>query len=110
MQNLIHQWAKDRGLAGGHPQVQGLKVSEEVGELASALLKKQSLATIQDAIGDVYIALEVLSMQLGTNVRECTQIAYSDIKDRQGKMVDGNFIKNDDLGGGYYYDTTGQGD
>ena len=110
MQNLIHQWAKARGLDGGHPYAQGLKVMEEAGELASALLKKQSLATIQDAIGDVNIALEVLAMQLGTNVRECTELAYKDIKDRQGRMVDGNFIKDADLGGGYYYDTDGQGD
>ena len=34
----------------------------------------------------------------GTNADSCLQIAYDAIKDRKGKMVDGVFVKEEDLG------------
>lgn len=34
---------------------------------------------------------------LGYTLEECVQIAYNDIKDRKGKMVNGVFIKEGDL-------------
>ena len=33
----------------------------------------------------------------GTNAESCLQIAYDAIKDRKGKMIDGVFIKEEDL-------------
>ncbi|MBL5001779.1 hypothetical protein CUZ91_2862 [Enterococcus xinjiangensis] len=36
-------------------------------------------------------------MQKGTNVQECLEMAYNEIKGRTGKMVDGVFVKSSDL-------------
>lgn len=36
-------------------------------------------------------------MQKGTNVQECLELAYNEIKGRTGKMVDGVFVKSEDL-------------
>jgi len=33
----------------------------------------------------------------GTNADSCLQIAYDAIKDRKGKMIDGGFVKEEDL-------------
>lgn len=99
MEQLIRQWAIDRELDLGHPYAQYIKMAEEMGELAEALTKKQSYDDVKDAIGDVFVTLVILAQQLDTSVAECSQIAYNVIKDRQGKMVDGTFIKEADLGG-----------
>lgn len=100
MEQLIRQWAIDKELDKGHPYSQYIKMMEEQGELAEALIKKQSYDDVKDAIGDVFVTLVILAQQLDTSVAECSQIAYDVIKDRQGKMVDGIFIKEADLGGG----------
>ncbi|EHQ9055846.1 DUF1642 domain-containing protein [Enterococcus faecium] len=36
-------------------------------------------------------------MQKGTNIQECLEMAYNEIKGRTGKMVDGVFVKSSDL-------------
>lgn len=43
--------------------------------------------------------LTVLAYRLGTNLEECLQSAYDEIKDRRGKMINGVFIKESDLNG-----------
>ena len=31
----------------------------------------------------------------GTTLEECLEVAYNDIKDRKGRMVDGIFVKDE---------------
>ena len=88
----IKQWAKDRNLHEQDPKVQLSKLMEESGELARAILKDDTNEQI-DAIGDITVVLIVLSMQLGLDYSKCVELAYSIIKDRKGKIVDGVFIK-----------------
>jgi len=33
----------------------------------------------------------------GLTMEECLEVAYNDIKDRKGKMIDGVFVKEADL-------------
>lgn len=49
--------------------------------------------SLKDAIGDSIVTLIVLCLQLGYDVEECLTIAYNDIKDRKGVMIDDNFVK-----------------
>ena len=89
----VIEWATERGLVKEeNAPKQFIKLTEEVGELASALLKKDPYETI-DAIGDINIVLIILCEQLGVNYKECLESAYNEIKDRKGKLVDGSFIK-----------------
>ena len=80
------------------PRAQALKLGEEFGELFEGLAKNNDELT-KDAIGDIYVVLTILSQQLGFTIEECIDIAYDEIKDRRGKMIDGVFVKESDLDG-----------
>lgn len=99
MQDLtekIRTWAIVRGLDEADPTKQILKLAEELGETASAM-SRGHLDLMKDGIGDIYVVLTILSMQLGTSIEECAGIAYNEIKDRKGEMVNGVFVKESDL-------------
>lgn len=90
----IVQWANDRNLiAGGTPQAQMLKMTEEVGELAHGIARDDR-PLIKDAIGDCVVVLTILAAQHGLSLGECAESAYDEIKDRKGRMVDGVFVKD----------------
>lgn len=93
----VNEWAISRGLDKGNPKVEWMKVTEEVGEIRDVFLKPHDFAdpewSLKDAIGDSIVTLVVLCLQLGYDVEDCLTIAYNDIKDRQGVMIDDNFIK-----------------
>ena len=95
--NLIEnvtQWAHDKGiLVADNAPKQMLKVLEEVGETAGALLKSKD-EEIKDGIGDSFVTLIILSKQLGLEPTECLEAAWNEIKDRKGKTENGVFIKN----------------
>lgn len=92
----IEQWAVDKGLEKAQPEKQMLKLTEEVGELAQGLAKG-NLDQVIDSIGDVYVVLTILSMQMDLDIKDCIAAAYAEISDRKGKMINGVFIKQEDL-------------
>ena len=99
MDNLIEKvekWFIDRGLYKADPTKQVLKLYEEMGEVSAGLVRND-IGEVIDGIGDVLVVLIGLSMQLGFSVEECLSIAYNEIKDRKGKLVNGVFIKENDL-------------
>lgn len=96
---LIKQWAEDRNLQTADPNKQMLKLGEEFGELCQGMAKSNKEQVI-DSIGDIYVVLTILSMQLGLNVEDCISGAYEEIKDRKGKMINGVFVKQSDLSEG----------
>jgi NTP pyrophosphatase (non-canonical NTP hydrolase) len=73
---------------------QMLKVLEEVGETAGALLKSNE-DEIKDGIGDSFVTLIILSRQLGLTPEECLEAAWNEIKDRKGKTQGGVFVKDE---------------
>lgn len=93
----VNEWAISHGLDKGNPKIEWMKVTEEVGEIRDVFLKPHDFVdpewSLKDAIGDSIVTLVVLCLQLGYDVEECLTIAYNDIKDRQGVMIDDNFIK-----------------
>lgn len=94
----IEQWAFDRGLTGGDPHKQVLKLGEEFGELCEAFTKERYGQAI-DSIGDMFVVLTILARQIDISLEECVQVAYGEIKDRKGVMVNGVFVKESDLKG-----------
>lgn len=97
----VNDWAISHGLDKGNPKVEWMKVTEEVGEIRDVFLKPHDFAdpewSLKDAIGDSMVTLIVLCLQLGYDVEECLTIAYNDIKDRKGVMIDDNFVKEKPL-------------
>ena len=69
-----------------------LKVLEEVGETAGALLKNKNQEII-DGLGDSFVTLIILCYQLGLEPKDCLQTAWDEIKNRKGKTVNGTFIR-----------------
>jgi len=91
--NDIRAWAEDRGIyKTGDSKTQYVKLMEEAGELAQALLKKDR-PEIVDAIGDMVVVLTNLAKLEGFNIEYCVKSAYDVIKSRQGKMINGTFVK-----------------
>lgn len=93
---LIKKWATERDLMFGKPTAQMVKLMEEVGELANGINKDRE-GQIIDSIGDIYVVLVILCMQLDLDINDCIKAAYDEIKDRKGKMVNGLFVKEEDL-------------
>lgn len=95
--NKVNDWAVSHGLDKGNPKTEWMKVTEEVGEIRDVFLKPHDFVdpewSLKDAIGDSIVTLIVLCLQLGYDVEECLTIAYNDIKDRKGVMIDDNFVK-----------------
>ncbi len=90
----ILEWAEPKGLL--NPQLapqQFMKLSEEIGELANAILKGNKIEQI-DALGDIKVVITILAEQLGFDIDECEEIAYQEIKNRTGKTINGTFIKD----------------
>ena len=90
----LREWASKRGLLSASPEKQFIKLLEEVGELAEALLKKEK-ASIIDAIGDCIVVLTILAAQEGLLIEDCIEFAYLSIKDRKGSLRNGVFVKED---------------
>ncbi|MGH1772062.1 MazG-like family protein [Enterococcus casseliflavus] len=93
---LVEQWAKNKALDKADPSKQMLKVVEETGEVAAALARNDQDA-LRDGIGDVVVTLIILALQSDMDIYECLNVAYDEIKDRTGKMVNGVFVKSSDL-------------
>jgi len=92
--DLIRQWAEERGLyEHGDPKTQALKLVEEVGEIARAVLK-DDIDEVIDGIGDAVVVLTNLAELHDISIEECIASAYGVISKRTGKMVNGTFKKD----------------
>ena len=93
-EELIRQWHQDRNLIeGSTDKDQYLKLIQEAGELSDSLCKGKD---IRDDVGDMLVVLINILTRYKLTLSECLAVAYDDIKDRKGKMVDGVFIKEGD--------------
>jgi len=92
--DLIRDWADERGLYdNGDPKTQALKLMEEVGEIARAVLKDDFDEAV-DGIGDAVVVLTNLAELIGAPIEMCIDEAYDVISKRTGKMVNGTFVKD----------------
>lgn len=91
----IAQWHHDRNLiAGSTDKDQYMKLIQEAGELSDNICKGKDL---KDDIGDMLVVLINIAERNQHTIEECLEVAYNDIKDRKGKMIDGVFVKEADL-------------
>ena len=90
---LIEQWHEDRNLiAGSTDKDQVLKLIQELGELSDSVCKEKDM---RDDLGDMLVVMINIMKRNNITIEECLQKAYDDIKDRQGRMVDGIFVKEE---------------
>jgi NTP pyrophosphatase (non-canonical NTP hydrolase) len=90
----VEEWAEAKGiLAHATTLRQSEKTLEETNELICAILNEDS-AEIKDAIGDIMVTIIIQAKMQGLTIEECLQSAYDVISKRTGKMMNGQFIKD----------------
>ena len=97
LEKLVIEWAKEKGiLEKGTPLAQWNKTAEEVNELNDALFD-DNREEIIDALGDILVTIIIQSEMQGLKLEECLESAYNVIAKRKGKMIDGQFVKEDSV-------------
>jgi NTP pyrophosphatase (non-canonical NTP hydrolase) len=90
----VSQWHRDRNLIeGSTDKDQVLKLTQELGELSDSVCKNED---IRDDIGDMLVVMINIIERNNLTLTACLEKAWSDIKNRKGKMVDGIFVKEND--------------
>lgn len=93
---IINRFTKIGIVKPDNAKTQFMKVTEELGELAEGI-NKDKPQQVKDSLGDVLVTLILLAEDLNLNLLDCLNFAWSEIKDRKGKVKDGSFVKESDL-------------
>lgn len=108
----VEEWFLHRNLQILDGSGQLVKLQEEVDELKQAFWQYETVDLMNenatdalmeyrsdevDAVGDILVVLIGYCMQRNLDIQECLELAYKEIKDRKGKVVDGIFVKEADL-------------
>ena len=96
LEGLTIQWSEDRGIIkNSNSLTQFAKLVSEVGELADNIAKGRD---IEDDIGDCLVVLCNIAKMNNTNLTNCWNKAYEDIRYRKGYLnKNGTFIKEGDI-------------
>ena len=116
LSKLVVEWGKSKGILDSSTALRQLdKTQEELDETREALEKlnnfnyqrdlmedlgmptsnkKDILAEVKDGIGDMLVTIILLSEMVEFDTTYCLEAAYDVIKQRTGKMVDGQFVKD----------------
>tara|TARA_R100000278_G_scaffold122812_1_gene110056 strand:+ start:1049 stop:1351 length:303 start_codon:yes stop_codon:yes gene_type:complete len=90
----IRGWANDKGIyEKGDIKTQYIKLQEECGELAKAIINNDDIEII-DAIGDCVVVLTSIAYFNDCKIEDCINTVYNVINKRKGKMINGSFVKN----------------
>ena len=104
----VRQWGIDKGITGPHGTGTLLgqlsKTQEELTETRDAAIRRMdnlpgSVARINahadliDGIGDTVVTLILAADMAGLTIEDCLAAAYSEIANRKGTMINGQFVK-----------------
>ena len=92
----VRLWAEEKGLVSADPAVQFMKMSEELGEVAQAYTRNLR-DELEMELGDLLITIVIFAEQNGINLENALKKAYEKIANRNGKVIGGTFIKEEDL-------------
>ena len=94
LEAVVEVWAHEKGiLAKATPMAQSLKTLEETTELITAI-NNDDREEIIDAMGDIMVTLIIQAKMQGLSLEECLESAYNVITKRTGKMINGQFVKD----------------
>ena len=90
----VWEWFDEKGLKD--PMVQFVKMEEECGELAHELTRgRTSSREVVDALGDILVTVIGLCHHLHIPPQAALTLAYNEIKDRKGKVINNSFVKEE---------------
>jgi NTP pyrophosphatase (non-canonical NTP hydrolase) len=95
LEALVITWAHQKGiLDNGTPRAQASKTVEEVQELIDAI-DTNNKPEIEDALGDILVTIIIQAEMQEVSLIDCLESAYNVISKRTGKMVNGQFLKDE---------------
>lgn len=111
LETLVIDWAREKGILDkATPLAQAEKTFEEVQELIEAVevqeegleefenskgKKVNTKEEIKDALGDILVTIIIGAELQGLKLTDCLESAYNVISKRTGKMVNGQFVKDE---------------
>ena len=100
LEALVLQWADDKGiLENGTKLGQADKTLEEAYEIRDAIVSESLIGgfkeQIIDGIGDTLVTLIIQAEMNNVDILDCLETAYTEIAGRQGKMINGQFVKDE---------------
>ena len=101
----LEQQIKNGAQIEASPQeLELLLLAHSLGEIAQKLYNhvfhdETQLPFIRTELFLLHGQIHTLAIHNGTSADDCLQIAYDEIKNRKGKMIDGVFVKDGDLNG-----------
>jgi len=106
----VVKWANNKGiLEKGTPLAQQSKTEEEVAETREALFAQRNKLNyyynskgvfcdtsdeITDGIGDILVTILIQCKMQNLNPLDCLETALNIIENREGKMINGQFVKD----------------
>lgn len=91
---LVWEWFEQKGLKD--PVMQMVKVQEEVGELAHEISRnKLQDPETEDTLGDILVTVIGMCHHLHYHPAHALGVAYNEIKNRKGKVIEGSFVKDE---------------
>ena len=94
--DAVRQWGRDKGINNADKQL--LKVFEETNEITREFVRgRYNTPEVIDSLGDSMVTLIILADIVGYDIRDCLAEAYGVISKRDGKNIDGSFVKSEDL-------------
>lgn len=117
LKELVLEWADDKDLLHEeNAEKQFMKFIEEVFEfnfeteksknyedvchhlkIEGSLAKTRNKRDMMLEMGDIFVTLIILCEDLEIDPVVCLEMAYKKISKRQGKTINGNFVKSEDL-------------
>ena len=116
LSKLVIEWGESKGILDSSTALRQLdKTQEELDETREALKKLNNfdyqrdfmedlgmppenkediLAEVKDGIGDMLVTIVLFAKMVELDTTDCLNAAYDVIKQRTGKMVDGQFVKD----------------
>lgn len=79
------------------PEQLVMEMNEFIGMLSASIAKDKPLEHKEDFLSMVMITLTRLAETMSVSQCKCLELAYNEIKDRKGKLINGVFIKEEDL-------------
>lgn len=92
----VQLWAEEKGLHLANPIAQLAKIMEELGEVAQAYTRNNRENLLME-LGDLLVTIIIFAQQNGIELEEALKVAYKKINGRNGEMLNGLFIKEEDL-------------
>lgn len=93
LENRVNVWAKNKGIhEHSTALIQAKYGKKEVNELI-ADIESGNIESAADNIGDVIVTIINTAYKLNLNVLDCLEKALIEIEGRQGRMIEGEFVK-----------------